>query len=178
MDFILIHKRLFMIGGICLIFIVFLLYLISSNVNMDDNQIVVDSIDVEVVKYYVDIKGEVNSPGVYEVDSSMIVNDVVDLAGGLTEYADVSTINLASKVTDGMFINILSRKLTDSDDKISINSADINDFMMIPGIGESKAKAIVDYRLSIGFFSKIEDLLNVSGIGEATLENIRDYITL
>lgn len=137
----------------------------------------------------VDVKGEVIKPGVYEIDGSARVNDVITLAGGFTDDADVLPVNLAQKVQDEMTIIVPKIGETDglSDPqnfgsqsngggKIRINYASQEELETLPGIGPAKALAIIQYREDQGFFTKVEDLLNISGIGEKTLENFREEI--
>ena len=154
----------------------------------------------------VDIKGMVNNPGVYEVDSESRVNDVITLAGGLKEGADTSLINLAKIVTDEMAIIIHSKEEilekykeelcicecpeitndacitnnnTIQENKIiNINTATKEELMTISGIGESKADAIIKYREENEKFNTIEDIKNVSGIGDSLFEQIKTYITV
>lgn len=160
-------------------------------------------------KVVVDIKGMITSPGVYEVDSTSRVNDVINIAGGLIEGADTSLINLAKIVEDEMIIIIYSKEEilekykeevcicdcpeitndaciesnTKSEDIetseiVNINTASKDELMTITGIGESKADSIIKYREENGKFSSIEDIKNVSGIGEYLFEKIKDYITV
>ncbi|WP_234028555.1 helix-hairpin-helix domain-containing protein [Lentibacillus sp. Marseille-P4043] len=138
----------------------------------------------------VDVKGEVMNPGVYEIDGNTRVHDVIQLAGGFSEHADQSMVNLAQKVQDEMVITIpkmgeLSTgsesgsglgSPTNSNDKVKLNYATKEEIEGLNGIGPSKAQAIVQYREENGFFHTVEDLLDVSGIGEKTLENLKDDI--
>ena len=169
---------------------------------------------VEEKKYKVDIKGQINNPGIYEVPISSRVIDVINLAGGLTVNADTSVINLSKKVLDEMVIIVYSKeevanfKKTKeieqqvqnqcvqkdenslkndacissnnniSTNKISINNATKEELMTLPGIGESKAKDIIDYRTKNGPFKKLEDLKNIPGIGENVYNNLKENITL
>ena len=169
---------------------------------------------VEEKKYKVDIKGQINNPGIYEVVISSRVIDVINLAGGLTVNADTSVINLSKKVLDEMVIIVYSKEeVTNfkktkeieqqvqnqciqkdenslkndacissnnniSTNKISINNATKEELMTLPGIGESKAKDIVDYRTKNGPFKKLEDLKNIPGIGENVYNNLKENITL
>jgi competence protein ComEA len=149
-----------------------------------DNAIEIDSMsDVKVSKILVDIKGEVKQPGVYEMEDNARVQDVVLLAGGFTKEADQNQINLAQKVFDEMIIIVPKKGLEGSDSatqaqtgKIRINYATAEEIQKLPGIGPSKANAIVEYREENGYFKKIEDLLEVSGIGEKTLEALKEEI--
>lgn len=134
----------------------------------------------------VDVKGEVNKPGIYEVKSDMRVNDVINLAEGLTSEANQEHLNLAQKVADEMIIHVPSINNEEgvsemssegaSTDKIRLNQATIDDLITLSGIGPSKAEAIIAYRDEIGNFKEVDDLLEVSGIGEATLDAIRDEL--
>ena len=154
-------------------------------------------------KVIVDIKGMINNPGVYEVDSNLRVNDVIELAGGLKEGADTSNINLAKLVSDAMTIIIYSTEevlekfkqevcicncpyiqndacINSNNDNnlININTAGIEELTTLTGIGDVKAEAIIKYRSEVGKFKTKEELLNVEGIGEALFEKIKDNITV
>lgn len=154
-------------------------------------------------KVIVDIKGMINNPGVYEVDSNLRVNDVIELAGGLKEGADTSNINLAKLVSDEMTIIIYSTEeviekfkqevcicncpyiqndacINSNNDSnlININTAGIEELTTLTGIGDVKAEAIIKYRSEVGKFKTKEELLNVEGIGEALFEKIKDNITV
>ena len=179
--------------------------------------------EIEPQKVSVDIKGAVALPGVYEIEITKKVIDVVQLAGGFTEQADSSFVNLAKKVEDEMVIIIYTteevKKWTTQDsiakivdkqcicpvikndacineqtsnlkeeqsnssssnslEKINLNTATLEELQTLSGIGESKAQAIITYREEVGAFEKIEDLMKVSGIGEALYEKVKDYITV
>ena len=132
----------------------------------------------------VDVKGEVNSPGVYEIDIDSRINDVIKLAGGFTADAEELHVNLAQKVQDEMTIiipkigeiDMIVMDDTPGSNKVKINNATKEEIETLSGIGPSKAEAIIKYRDEHGLFQVVEDLLNISGIGEKTLENIRDDI--
>lgn len=162
--------------------------------------------------YYVNIKGEVINPGVYEVEDDMTVNDVIFLAGGLTENADTLPTNLSKKVEDEMVIIIFSKDEVQNfkqvkeelknieekcnceeyienntcitveglveDGKININTATKEELMTLPGIGESKALSIIEYREKNGKFEAIEDVKNISGIGDSLFDKIKENITV
>lgn len=156
----------------------------------------------------VDIKGEVKKPGVYEATENMNVNDAIKMAGGLKKGASTDNINLSKTLKNEMVIIISKKlkeniKNTikndalpsssevigevknsdtnniqnDSNKLISLNKGSLDELMTIPGIGEQKAKLIIEYRNSNAFTS-IEDIKNVSGIGESLFEKIKDYITV
>ncbi|MGN1334069.1 MAG: helix-hairpin-helix domain-containing protein [Anaerovoracaceae bacterium] len=135
---------------------------------------------------YVDIDGAIKNPGVYKVSDGTRLFQVIELAGGLTENASTQSLNRAEAVYDGQKITIYSadtqnfeeRTNDTKDGRVNINTADSITLQTIPGIGPSKAERIIDYRNTEGKFKKIEDIKNVTGIGDTTFENIKDYITV
>ncbi|MBQ6622462.1 MAG: helix-hairpin-helix domain-containing protein [Mogibacterium sp.] len=150
-----------------------------------------DASDAETQTFttgYVDISGAVNVPGVYQVTSETRLYELIEKAGGLKETADIDQINQASFVEDGMKIIIPEIGQTVPEDagaagvtrgagKVNINTADKAVLMTLPGIGEAYAERIIEYRSSEPF-KKIEDLKNISGIGEATFNKLKDLITV
>ncbi|UOR12251.1 helix-hairpin-helix domain-containing protein [Halobacillus amylolyticus] len=180
-----------------LLIIPFLLFLIIYQ-QKDDQQTVVreserpaldatiekDNEKTSTQKMVVDVKGEVVKPGIYELNAGLRVNDAIDLAGGMTEQADQTSVNLAQKIQDEMVILVTS--LTTGSEaqteqsgitgKVRINQATLEEMQALPGIGPSKAEAIIKHREENGLFKKAEDLLEVTGIGEKTLENMIDTI--
>ncbi|MGM8213900.1 helix-hairpin-helix domain-containing protein [Virgibacillus sp. W0430] len=133
----------------------------------------------------IDLKGEVKNPGVYEFSVGDRVNDAIVMAGGFTAEADETSVNLAQKLQDEMVITVttlgeyLDGETTSSKSqsgKVKINSATESEIITLNGIGPGKAEAIISYRDENGLFRTVEDLLNVSGIGEKTLERIREDI--
>lgn len=133
----------------------------------------------------VEIKGEVNRPGVYVINNDERLYTLIKVAGGLTEFAEEGQVNFAQKLVDGMVISI-PRKSKENDlentqndsNKISINKATISDLTKLKGIGESRARNIIDYRKTHGPFISIEGLLNVPGISETIFNQIKDDITV
>lgn len=161
----------------------------------------------------VDIKGEVVSPGIYELKQSSRIIDVINLAGGLTEDADTSVINLSKKITDEMVIIVYSKSQVEDFAKIkelekqiqekcakneiysiennacimissneptgpiNINTATKEELMSLQGIGDAKANDIIRYREENGNFNSIEDIKNISGIGENLFASIKENIT-
>lgn len=153
------------------------------------------------------IKGEVNNPGYYEVKNGSRLNDVIKKAGGKTNDADLNRVNLAQKVIDGEEI-IIPKKgepldtATNSNvyytqenkfDKengydrlsqeinseiVNINSADMYQLCRISGIGEATAEEILTYRKKKGAFKSIEEIKNVKGISDRKFEEIKDKITI
>lgn len=148
---------------------------------------------------YVDIKGEVLRPGVYEFSCESRVQEVIKKAGGFTEEADETKINLAQKISDQMQIivpNLHSKQeggvtggdsekgnssnTTPSNSKqgtVNINTATLEELQTIKGIGKKKAEAILQYRKEHGAFRTKEDLLQVKGIGKKALEAIESQVT-
>lgn len=159
-------------------------------------------------KIVVEIKGEVKKPNVYELKNGSRIYELIEEAGGPTDEADLSNINRALYLSDGQCIVIknindveseeanLNESLNtevansipanSSGDKgeknessiININTASKETLITLNGIGESKAQAIIDYRDEIGGFKSVDDITNVSGIGEKTLEKIKDKISI
>ncbi|MDQ0254329.1 competence protein ComEA [Evansella vedderi] len=140
-------------------------------------------------KIFVDIKGEVIYPGIYEIEEGGRVFQAIDKAGGFTELAEERVINLAEKCYDEMVIYVPSKEefegggminysqsSNSQDDRIRINQATPMELTKLPGIGPAKAEAIIRYREENGPFRNVEELVNVPGIGEKTLENIKDLI--
>lgn len=165
----------------------------------------------------VEVKGYVNSPGVYLLEQDSLVEDLIIKAGGLSDNADISVINLARKLSDEDVVIIYSNEeieemrqgstavkyidkecvcpiinnsalfnevITNAEGiiidtgKISLNSATIEELMTLPGIGESKAKLIIEYRNTNKGFKEIEEIKNVKGIGNSVYEKIKDFLTL
>ncbi len=158
---------------------------------------VLDSITVE-------IEGEIKYPGIYNITEGYTLKDVVEKAGGLTEYANV--VSLDWNVFDGQKIVIpkkeenfiieysslfLEQKQKQENEQqyeeisedtkrlyININTADVEELDSLPGIGEKLAESIISYRTENGFFQTIEDIKNVPKIGDSIFEKIKDYITI
>ncbi len=138
------------------------------------------------------ICGAVSKPGVYELEEGARVGDAISMAGGFTLEADEVYLNLAEPVADGSKIYVPTVEETDekgylpidgsSDESsspvVNINTAGEDMLTSLPGIGQSKAKSIVEYRESNGKFLSIEDIKNVSGIGERLFEQIKELITV
>ena len=138
-------------------------------------------------KIFVDVKGAVKHPGVFETTKDKRVKDLIEEAGGLLDDADTSTLNLSQKVKDQMVIYVLKhgekpKQISDggssssNTDVININTANKEQLMKISGVGKTKAEAIISYREKNGDFKKKEDITKVHGIGKATFEKIKDKI--
>ena len=155
--------------------------------------------------WYVDIKGAIKVPQVVPVTPGMRVHDVVEMAGGVTGEADQSQVNLAQLVTDQMVIYVpkvgeevspstealvadsqvtesavseSSGDATSGGDLVNINTADTTMLQTLSGIGEKRAADIINYRETNGLFETVDDLDQVSGIGEKTMEKLRPLITV
>lgn len=140
-----------------------------------------------LLKVYV--TGAVKNPDVYDIKEGSIVKDAIEIAGGPTESADLVAINLARRISDGEEI-IVPEKREESplqeegggtqghkiNGKLNINMATVEELMELPGIGEVKANAIVNYRKENGPFKNIHDIVKVSGIGEKTFESLKELI--
>lgn len=135
------------------------------------------------------ISGAVQHPDVYSLASGSIVKDAMLAAGGPSDDADLDRINLAAPVTDGQHVYVPHIGETElpveppadspaPDGKVNINTAEPAELETLPNIGPTIAQRIYDYRQANGPFARIEDLMDVSGIGQATFDKIRDLITV
>ncbi|MFC4411059.1 helix-hairpin-helix domain-containing protein [Chungangia koreensis] len=140
-------------------------------------------------KIMVDVKGMVKYPGVYELPAGSRMIDAIEIAGGHLPESDASSINHAQILSDEMAIYIpykgeetvaaVQLFMPEADDgKININTADETMLTSLPGIGPSKAKAIVSFREENGLFTSPEDLKKVTGIGDKTYEQLEDQIKI
>lgn len=241
-DFIFEKKNFILIISVILNGLLFSIsgYLLWNNINYEcdecitDNLVSINSEETINDEFYIEIKGAVTKPGVYLVNSSNIINDVITMAEGFTKKAYTKNINLSKKVSNELVIYVyteseyknLTEKKTETvvvqeecicpsyeitdctnsgnslvipdesienDNEISsttnaeesntnnnlvnINTASIDVLMTLNGIGESKANAIIEYRNKTKF-NTIDEIKNVSGIGESAFEKIKDYITV
>lgn len=210
----------------------------DSNITLEkkDKEIsLISNTEDNIKSFYVDIKGAVKKPSVYEFNDGDKVIDAIKKAGGLSKNATTDNINLSQKLKSEMVIYIFTKSELKNNNKnkveianesvsckcetikvnnciepkttviptttkditnnveeeiivsdstntnnnlININTANINELTSLSGIGESKAKAIIEYREKNGYFKKIEDIMNVSGLGEALFGKIKDSITV
>ena len=146
---------------------------------------------------YTDIKGSVKEPGIYSFSSEERVYDVLKRAGGLLEEADSDRINFSAKIEDQqvLYIPAVGEELPEHLDqlassegkqstadsepsKININTASPSELQQIPGIGSVKAQEIIRFREENGSFQKLEDLQEISGIGEKTVEKLKNFVTI
>lgn len=134
-------------------------------------EVVINNLDITV-----QIIGEVQKPGIYEMNADSRVYDLIILAGGFTQEADTN-INLVQKLKDGMIITI-NRLATTNSSKISINTANASELDDLPSIGPSLANDIVAYRNDNGPFTCLNDLCQVQGFTNKILVAILPYIVL
>lgn len=194
------------IGFIIMIIILGIYMFVSQNHNQavsQNDQAVTNILETEIeqelhkaenieipLKMFVDVKGEVKRAGVYEINEGDRVMDVIKLAGGFTEMADKTKVNLAAILTDEMVIYI--PKIGEQSDaimmdqtshpnkspKVNLNTAKTEELETLPGIGPSKAAAIISFREENGSFKKIEDIMEVQGIGKSTFESLKEQIVV
>ncbi|BCZ44725.1 competence protein [Clostridium gelidum] len=173
---------------------------VTSNNNMKNNsnstknkEVTVPIKDKSIV---VEIKGEVKKPDVYTLDENAIVKELIEAAGGLTENADLNNINRAKKLQNHELVYIAnknginkegttknselntSNSQVTSNNIVNINTATIEQLKTLNGVGDSKAKSIIEYREQSGGFKSIEDIKNVNGIGEKMFEKIKEQIEI
>lgn len=157
------------------------------------NTLQVNSINVKgkEEKIAVYITGAVKNPGVYYLEENSRLSNLLDVCGGINQNADIEQINLAKKLVDSDKINIPIKqeksednieileeeKENNNEDKTNINNASEEELMQLNGIGKSTASKIIEYRKTQKFL-EIEDIMNVSGIGQAKFEKIKDDITV
>ncbi|WP_028244916.1 ComEA family DNA-binding protein [Pseudoclavibacter soli] len=153
------------------------------------------SVEVEVATLTVHVAGEVNAPAVYRLDAGARVADAIELAGGLTQAAAPDALNLARVVQDGEQIVVPSQEQmaagaqagaaasgsssgSATSGLVNINQATAEQLQTLSGIGPATAQKIIDSRTADGPFASVDDLTRVPGIGEKTLERLRDKITV
>ncbi len=163
----------------------------SEEVLSDAAHEVVSGDEAHNSQCYVHICGAVSKPGVYCVQEGSRLYEVILLAGGMTQDAADMAVNQAQEVSDGMQIYIptkeevqdgrgyiLSVEEADSDGRVNINTADLEQLCTLPGIGETRAKAILAYREEHGVFRSVEELMNVSGIKAGVYEKIKELVRI
>ena len=162
-----------------------------------------ENLQEETEKIAVHIIGEVNKPGIIYFEEGARINDAIEEAGGETKEADLAQVNLAYVLQDGQKIYIPNKKekittyiiqesgnngvveensntneSKEENEKVNINTASQSELDGLPGIGDSIAQRIIDYREQNGNFKSIEELKEVKGIGEAKFEEIKDRVTI
>ena len=174
--------------------------------NIYENEVVENEENLEETKIVVHVSGAVNNEGIVELEQGSRISDAIDKSGGFKEDADMSKINLAFKLEDGMkiyvptieesdnemaqnnFIDETYKYITSSSgateenkgngefSKVNINTATQTELETLPGIGPSTSLKIINYREENGNFTNIDEIKEVSGIGDAKYENIKDLI--
>lgn len=149
---------------------------------------------------WIDVCGAVKKPGVYKLQADSRVFEAVKAAGGFTKEADVQWLNQAALVADGEKIQIYTMEETaemkaqgesspdagevssdnkeEASGKINLNTASLEELQRIPGIGQVRAQAILDYREESGKFQNVEEIQEVPGIKGKTFEKMEEYITV
>lgn len=141
---------------------------------------------------YVDVKGEVHHPGVYQMKAENRVKDLIEAAGGFTPLADDHKLNLSQLLEDQMVIVVpkkgeevnselaqaptSQKKEVGKEGKVNINTATVEELKTLKGIGEKKAEAIIEYRKKNGFFKNKEELMKVRGIGKKLYESFQERV--
>lgn len=186
------------IVGVLTIYLVYHYVTNSSSEYIEENiYIETNNQPEEKNKIFLHITGEVNAPGIIEIDEGARLADVIEAAGGFTENADINKINLAYIVKDGQKINIPNVNYVDTNSYITenmgeniiieditsssmnlvnINTATQTELETLTGIGPSTALKIIKYREENGKFKTIEEIKNVAGIGDSKFEAIKDEI--
>lgn len=201
-------KNYLIVGAIIVLIIIYCIYnnFSTNNELIEEQNILVasgdfeenvDDEDEEII--VVHVTGAINNPGIVRLEEGSRIEDAIEAAGGLTEDSDISDINLAYVLEDGVKIriptiddkengesyiiegsgdNIILEENTEasSDTLVNINKADETELDTLPGIGPSLASKIIQYREENGNFKKIEDIKNVTGIGDTKYANLKDFI--
>lgn len=159
---------------------------------IDNEEELTDNTPNSIITVYV--SGEVNKPGLIQIDSNARVSDAITACGNFTPLADKNAINLAQKLSDGTHIQVPTIKNSanttsstnnssnspndKSNDLVNINTATKEELDTLPGVGPATAEKILNYRQEHGNFQSIEDLKNVKGIGEAKFNKLQDKISI
>lgn len=147
-----------------------------------------ETTDSETAEWiYIHVCGHVLNPGVYKLPQESRIFEAIEAAGGITEEAQESAMNLAEVLTDGQQIYIPSKEewkeseeqtetAHQDDGKVNLNSASAEELMTLSGIGQAKADAIIQYREEHGGFQNIEELKEVTGIKDGVFQKVKDQI--
>ena len=185
------------IGGILLILVGVGGLFSKKEESVEETEVVVTTVLAEKTEVsttqetviFVDIKGAVKNPGVYQMKVGDRVKDALEAAGGLTEEADSQKVNLAKRLEDQMVIVVPkvgeeaeeipageTRNEATKEGKVKINTATVEELKTLKGVGEKKAEAIIEYRKKNGSFKTKEDLMKVRGIGKKLFESFEERI--
>ncbi|GJI58542.1 MULTISPECIES: ComEA family DNA-binding protein [Bacillus] len=198
--------RLYLIAGIIILIIICFFFLVGkekgsaepsvlkeqheTRVTLEEKQ---ESAEKESTSIVVEVKGAVRKPGVYAFMAEDRVEEAIKRAGGFTSKADTVDINQAAKLEDSMMIYVRKKGEGDKQGQtatadtppgneqsqgVNVNQADAAELQTINGIGPAKAEAIIAYREEHGEFQQIEDLRNISGFGEKTIERLKNQLTV
>ena len=147
--------------------IVIIIFILFISINIDKQTINED-------KYIsVEIKGEIENPGIYNLKLGSTLNDLFNMAN-LKDDADTSQYSLQNVLYNSQVIVVNKKR----NNLVSINTATLNELITLPGIGENIANRIIEYRLVYGSFNNLEDLMNVNGIGNGKFKKLKEYICL
>lgn len=145
----------------------------------------ITEVEVKAAEIFVHVVGEVQAPGIYQLNSGARLMDAVFAAGGLSKLADQSSVNLARELTDGEQVVVFKTGeaptvagAISQGSRISLNQSSALELEQLPGVGPALAGRIVDWREANGGFKKKEDLLNISGIGDKLFAGIKDEVVL
>lgn len=194
-------KTIFIIGGIIAIVVI-----IAINFSDNDEEVIIENVEKsyetekeikENNQIIVHITGCVRNNGIIKAEQGARMSDIIELAGGITEEADITKVNLAYVVKDAQKIYIPSiydeeeveyitkekgdNVIVDNNEKgeknvVNINTATQTELETLSGIGPSTALKIINYREENGKFNSIEDIKQVPGIGEAKFNNIKEML--
>ncbi|AXF54663.1 helix-hairpin-helix domain-containing protein [Salicibibacter kimchii] len=204
------NQRYLLYGGGILVVIITIAggaWLFSPTTNTDEDELQEDAflfeedaeelekteteeVEEETMEVFVDVKGEVAHPGIYEMGPKRRVDDAIREAGGTTEKANENGINFAKKLEDEMVVYVphedeedhegweesATASGDDEGETVNINAADETTLQQLSGVGPVTAEAIVQYREENGNFQETSDIQNVSGIGEKTYQQLEDHI--
>lgn len=201
-DYVIEHKALFLKGGVLIIFLIAATFIFIGKSDEDKTLEQVEKLSEEQMTeddenwmeeyqtydVYVDIGGEVKNPMLLQLPPGSRIDDAIKAAGGLTDKADLSNVNRAQLLEDGQKILIPTlgdsasaeeaKKISDAqkDVKVNINTANDDELRTLDGVGPATAEKIINHREKNGKFKSIEDIMDVSGIGEKTFERLKDDI--
>lgn len=195
MIFMLMYKKSLLVLLVIALFSAGITYYRLNNQDIDiiDNEEeLTDNTPNSMITVYV--SGEVNKPGLIQIDSNARVSDAITACGNFTPLADKNAINLAQKLSDGTHIQVPTIKNSanttsstnnssnspndKSNDLVNINTATKEELDTLPGVGPATAEKILNYRQEHGNFQSIEDLKNVKGIGEAKFNKLQNKISI
>lgn len=163
-------------------------------VDQNENEEQINEEPVPLEMLYIDVSGAVKQPGVYKLPVGSRIYQAIEAAGGFLPTADYRNLNRAQIMTDGQQIYVYTTeelkketpdKITEEiafvenqDQRIDLNTATLEQLMTLPGIGKTRAEAVLNYRKETGLFSAIEDIMYVQGIKEGTFLKIKEQIVV